>query len=149
MTNLSRQRSSGIELNKRPRGSEQGGTETDNPPLKFRMGGGGWCATATNQYTRIPGIWDIGDWSHRYGYIYIYISLAGRGDYQWNHMLLSFHQLHCLKVCIVNETSFLFLNLFSPQYKHLFCLYLNPLMNIVCVKLRFLILGYKLSMTFF
>ena len=33
----------------------------------------GWyCAAATNLsiLTRIPGISDIGDWSHRYGYVY-------------------------------------------------------------------------------
>ena len=65
----------------------------------------GWCcATATNQ-SILPWILAyriyIGEWSDRYGYIYI--TSAGAGDYQWNLIFFLFSHVPpstLLKICV-------------------------------------------------
>ena len=101
-----------IKLSKIPRTwhLRKGGSEWDNRPHWFQKGR--CCAIVTNQsiLPRILCISDIyiyiGEWSERYGYIYIgsYIYSSGGGrrlpakPYFFSFFI--FHSQHCLRMCV-------------------------------------------------
>ena len=100
----------------------KGGTEWDNSPHRFQTG---WCcATVTNQriLPRILGISDIYRWMVGPLWIYIYTFFLGWGQEITGKtlffLIFLFPTVNIAWGCVylaVNETSFLFLNIFFNQ----------------------------------
>ena len=102
ITNISKRLSPGIELNV----TVSRVALRDNPPHRYRTG---WCLMlcriSTSQSTRIQGIWDIGDWSHRYGYVYF---LGWGGGITCETVCFFLKTILLKDIFVVNATIFCF-----------------------------------------